>query len=312
MLVQLALRYMTVSKALSAPLVVPGSQVVPRVEIDTTELVKAITRAIASVHPEAPISDSVPWVKSKAYDSAVVLALIVAVLFFLVHKLLGILAAAGNPLERWSQTFSIGAAIVSLIALIVAVVFGVAQCQLAAEQIDIAKQSVPNAPPAPPAPPGGTAESEPFGLQVDANSVISIYPARVASPPELHVIATVGPFVGGSSDRLQRSNFVRDVCDARAVLDAKAATMAIVIGRHDKTPLRGRATEEFGSNQGLAQRRAEAVAAVLPDLAACPTSRAVPAVMTLIGGPRVTRTPGGSNEDAEADREVVIYTLTSR
>jgi hypothetical protein len=68
------------------------------------------------------------------------------------------------------------------------------------------------------------------------------------------------------------------LCAVREAAVPAGPNVAVVIGHHDPVPLTAHARKRFGSNLGLAQHRAEAIARLLRDPYACPQSPAMEAI----------------------------------
>ena len=99
------------------------------------------------------------------------------------------------------------------------------------------------------------------------------------------------------------------VCKAKQGLRNASAGGVIVVGRHDMQHLTGSATRELGSNQTLAQRRAEAVAFYLASDSKC--GRAVGPVISVAVAPVIIPTGRPTPEALAADRSVDVFGLTT-
>jgi len=73
-----------------------------------------------------------------------------------------------------------------------------------------------------------------------------------------------------------------DGCRLALALNAEGSNFALIVGRHDPRPLSSAATQKYGSNLGLAQRRAEALAALIESPKNCPGVKPVETVAVAV------------------------------
>ncbi|MGA9966334.1 MAG: hypothetical protein WBQ10_14140 [Terriglobales bacterium] len=81
----------------------------------------------------------------------------------------------------------------------------------------------------------------------------------------------LSPFPSGLAED-SSTGLADEVCRLRKAQRSAGPSVAVVIGRHDSRPLTPAAKKRFGSNLGLAQKRAEAVARLLLDETTCSDS----------------------------------------
>ncbi len=86
-----------------------------------------------------------------------------------------------------------------------------------------------------------------------------------------------------------RAESREDGCRLVQKLNSEGANVALVIGRHDPRPLSAAATKRFGSNLGLAQRRAEAVASLIATPKGCLSAKPVETVSIAVPNERLDR-----------------------
>ncbi len=98
-----------------------------------------------------------------------------------------------------------------------------------------------------------------------------------------------------------------DLCNLKRQLAAAGSTVAIVLGRHDQTPLGHSARLRFSTNAGLAQQRAETVARILETTSEC--GQAIPTVIRLVAAPRNVGEGVKPPKELQEDREVIVYGL---
>jgi hypothetical protein len=98
-------------------------------------------------------------------------------------------------------------------------------------------------------------------------------------------------------------------CKAKQDLRAASAGGVIIVGRHDQQALTDDGRRNLGSNETLAQLRAQAVANYLGDDSKC--GKAVGPIVTLATAPVIIPTGRLTADAIAADRAVEIYGLTS-
>jgi len=114
----------------------------------------------------------------------------------------------------------------------------------------------------------------------------------------------LNPFASGIAED-SSAGFADEVCRLRKAQGLAGPGMAVVVGRHDPRPLTPAARKRFGSNLGLAQKRAETVARLLLDPAACPGAQPMDAIAIAVpNGRTVPAGPAGSVFDEERRPDV--------
>jgi hypothetical protein len=130
----------------------------------------------------------------------------------------------------------------------------------------------------------------------------------------------IGPFASGKHDIMdlkssldegartcapivEQRDLKEQVCAARAKLDG--ASLAIIIGRHDRDHIKDGAEKEVYSNAAIAERRADTVARMLSEAVNCaPFSSEPPVMVAMSATPRVVMGKGMA-----CDRMVEIIAL---
>ncbi|MGH8489388.1 MAG: hypothetical protein ACREXS_11140 [Gammaproteobacteria bacterium] len=202
---------------------------------------------------------------------------LLALAFFVAPRLLDP-GKTKDQLEYWAK-------VASVVSVVVAVIFGVVATLQA--QVQIARATPTSS---------GTGDV-----------LVAVHPPLAASA--FVEVARVGPFAPAeptTAELAPSSRLTPVVCDARRRLHQTGATSLLVVGRHDRQSYNKRTPAD--SNSALAQRRAEAVAKYLRD-GPCDSAGLNLTVITVLGGPRVSGLPTGSDP---SDREVVIYAVSTR
>lgn len=144
-------------------------------------------------------------------------------------------------------------------------------------------------------------------------------PDEHASVPKLTDMGVVGTFAVGH-DSSDDPAVLERICTIRKRLAAERADIAgaFVIGSADRQPLHGRLQEQFDSNTGLAQARAQWVAARLTqaDTGCAPADgqdAGQVSVVALTNGPHATQRLNGVDYTAEYanDRSVHVWAIKS-
>lgn len=121
----------------------------------------------------------------------------------------------------------------------------------------------------------------------------------------------IGPFKKSSDVVENQVDIDEQICNARINLSKEESPFALVIGRHDRRPLTEEIIKKFGSNNAIAQQRAEAVVSKLKNRYLECGELVIPNVLSIIAGPRnVNLTNLNGKEQKEAlsrDRVVEVY-----
>jgi len=121
---------------------------------------------------------------------------------------------------------------------------------------------------------------EPADKQENVREVIHESPSNFVLSAVRHQLSPV---------ETGRAESREDGCRLVQTLNAEGANVALIIGRHDPRPLSTAATKRFGSNLGLAQRRAEAIARLLEDTKSCAKSKPVEPIAIAVPNERLDR-----------------------
>jgi hypothetical protein len=95
----------------------------------------------------------------------------------------------------------------------------------------------------------------------------------------------LNPFPSGLAED-PSTRLADEVCRLRQAQRSAGPSVAVVIGRHDSRPLSPAAKKRFGSNLGLAQKRAETIASLLLDKTTCSDSPPIDAIALAVPNDR--------------------------
>jgi hypothetical protein len=136
----------------------------------------------------------------------------------------------------------------------------------------------------------------PVALPPTVQNLFRVEPIIVFDPSE----ASLGYVVNGKKVDLQEQ-----VCSVKKELLKHSSRTALVIGRHDQVPLGPAARARFSSNEGLAQKRAEAVKSYLSENNDC--GLGIESVMSFNAGARNVGVADRDVKNLSLDRSVEVW-----